>query len=294
MDKFETQFTDLDVQTSYMEDAMSSTTAVSTPQDQIEQLMRQTAEEANIEMQHDLAAKDLAVVPDLTPKEKIKDEDDKLADRLRALRPATWPDILHCWLLAYIRSYIFSFPLGNSGTLYVRNTCIINIEDSSRRNSTDWGSPWRRVCFNIRAKIHQDIIQQPCHPVHNRSPSQKNKGKNIKSITLCKSSYEHIGHNEKGLEFATLGRRAWDRTWRGHKSNSMVNHKTSMSELGMIERGGKGYGFATASNTEEQWCMGQDWITSRKQNRELPDLLASKVDNLKISLGLGSRLSLFR
>lgn len=89
MDKFETQFTDLDVQTSYMEDAMSSTTAVSTPQDQIEQLMRQTAEEANIEMQHDLAAKDLAVVPDLTPKEKIKDEDDKLADRLRALRPAT-------------------------------------------------------------------------------------------------------------------------------------------------------------------------------------------------------------
>ncbi|KIM46339.1 hypothetical protein M413DRAFT_441422 [Hebeloma cylindrosporum] len=89
MDKFETQFTDLDVQTSYMEDAMSSTTAVSTPQDQIEQLMRQTAEEANIEMQHDLASKDLAAVPDLTLKEKIKDEDDKLADRLRALRPAT-------------------------------------------------------------------------------------------------------------------------------------------------------------------------------------------------------------
>ncbi|KDR83907.1 hypothetical protein GALMADRAFT_236401 [Galerina marginata CBS 339.88] len=89
MDKFETQFTDLDVQTSYMEDAMSSTTAVSTPQDQIEQLMRQTAEEANIEMQHDLAAKDLEAVPDLSPKERVKDEDEKLADRLRALRPAT-------------------------------------------------------------------------------------------------------------------------------------------------------------------------------------------------------------
>lgn len=89
MDKFETQFTDLDVQTSYMEDAMSSTTAVSTPQDQIEQLMRQTAEEANIEMQHDLSFKDVAALPDLSPKEKIKDEDDRLADRLRALRPAT-------------------------------------------------------------------------------------------------------------------------------------------------------------------------------------------------------------
>jgi len=88
MDKFETQFTDLDVQTSYMEDAMSSTTAISTPQDQIDQLLRQTAEEANIELQHDLASKDLASVPDLTPTERVRDEDDQLADRLRALRPA--------------------------------------------------------------------------------------------------------------------------------------------------------------------------------------------------------------
>ena len=89
MDKFETQFTDLDVQTEYMEDAMSSTTAVSTPQDQIDQLMRQTAEEANIELQHDLATKDISSLPALTAKEKHKEEDDKLADRLRALRPVT-------------------------------------------------------------------------------------------------------------------------------------------------------------------------------------------------------------
>ncbi|KIY49414.1 hypothetical protein FISHEDRAFT_72740 [Fistulina hepatica ATCC 64428] len=89
MDKFESQFADMDVQTSYMEDAMSSTTAVSTPQDQIDQLLRQTAEEANIELQHDLAAKDLDAVPDLTaPKDKIREEDSKLAERLRALRPA--------------------------------------------------------------------------------------------------------------------------------------------------------------------------------------------------------------
>lgn len=90
MDKFETQFSDLDVQTSYMEDAMSSTTAVSTPQDQIDQLLRQTAEEANIELQHDLAAKDLSgVVLDLPKGETIREEDDKLAERLRALRPTT-------------------------------------------------------------------------------------------------------------------------------------------------------------------------------------------------------------
>jgi hypothetical protein len=45
MDKFEAQFADLDVQTSYMEDTMQSTTAVSTPQDQIDDLMKQAAEE---------------------------------------------------------------------------------------------------------------------------------------------------------------------------------------------------------------------------------------------------------
>lgn len=87
MDKFEAQFSDLDVQTSYMEDAMSNTTAVSTPQDQIEQLLRQTAEEANIELQHDLNSKDLSGLEDLKGN-KISEEDDKLAARLRALRPA--------------------------------------------------------------------------------------------------------------------------------------------------------------------------------------------------------------
>lgn len=89
MDKFEAQFADLDVQTSYMEETMSATTAVSTPQDQIDQLLKQTAEEANIELQHDLAAKDLDKVPDLTLKDSVGQEDAKLAERLRALRPAT-------------------------------------------------------------------------------------------------------------------------------------------------------------------------------------------------------------
>ena len=89
MDKFEAQFSDLDVQTSYMEDAMGSTTAVSTPQDQVDSLMRQMAEEANIELQQDLANKE---VPSLAPPERstvIGEEDSTLADRLRALRPAT-------------------------------------------------------------------------------------------------------------------------------------------------------------------------------------------------------------
>ena len=91
MDKFETQFSDLDVQTNYMEETMSNTTAVSTPQDQVDLLMKQMAEEANIELEHDLAAKDLQRLPDLSTKEKsvVGEEDVMLAERLRALRPAT-------------------------------------------------------------------------------------------------------------------------------------------------------------------------------------------------------------
>jgi charged multivesicular body protein 1 len=86
MDKFETQFSDLDVQTSYMEDTMGATTATATPQDEVDQLMRQTAEEANIELQQDLASVPAQKVE--VPRETVGEEDDKLAERLRALRPA--------------------------------------------------------------------------------------------------------------------------------------------------------------------------------------------------------------
>lgn len=89
MDKFESQFSDLDVQTSYMEDTMSSTTAVSTPQDQVDSLMKLMAEEANIELAHDLDSRDLQGVKDPGAAEVVYEEDGKLAERLRALRPAT-------------------------------------------------------------------------------------------------------------------------------------------------------------------------------------------------------------
>ena len=55
MDKFESQFSDLDVQTSYMEETMSNTTAVSTPQDEVDQLLKQTAEEAKSEAARKIA-----------------------------------------------------------------------------------------------------------------------------------------------------------------------------------------------------------------------------------------------
>ncbi|KAF8607531.1 hypothetical protein BDV93DRAFT_603340 [Ceratobasidium sp. AG-I] len=92
MDKFETQFADLDVQTSYMEDTMQSTTAVSTPQDQIDNLMSQMADEANIELEQNMEPNLANKVSDLSTKEGksvVREEDDQLAERLRALRPAT-------------------------------------------------------------------------------------------------------------------------------------------------------------------------------------------------------------
>ncbi|KAG9096278.1 Vacuolar-sorting protein SNF7 [Ceratobasidium sp. 370] len=92
MDKFESQFTDLDVQTSIMEDTMQSTTAVSTPQDQIDNLMAQMADEANIELEQNMEPALAGKVADLGVKEgksAIREEDGQLAERLRALRPAT-------------------------------------------------------------------------------------------------------------------------------------------------------------------------------------------------------------
>jgi charged multivesicular body protein 1 len=46
MDKFESQFEDLDVQSSYMENTMSQTTTTAVPQSDVENLMQQVADEA--------------------------------------------------------------------------------------------------------------------------------------------------------------------------------------------------------------------------------------------------------
>jgi hypothetical protein len=46
MDKFEHQFEDLDVQSSYMENAMSQTTTTTVPMNDVEGLMQQVADEA--------------------------------------------------------------------------------------------------------------------------------------------------------------------------------------------------------------------------------------------------------
>jgi charged multivesicular body protein 1 len=82
MDKFEAQFEDLDVATGYYENATSSATAVGTPQEEVDRLMSQVADEAGVELHQDLE--------EATPvKAKIgptEVEEEGLGERLRALR----------------------------------------------------------------------------------------------------------------------------------------------------------------------------------------------------------------
>ena len=50
MEQFEKQFADMDVRTGYMEGAMDSTTAMSTPPDQVDQLIQMVADEYGLQV----------------------------------------------------------------------------------------------------------------------------------------------------------------------------------------------------------------------------------------------------
>ena len=82
MDKFESQFDDLEVATGYYETATSSVTATGTPQEDVDRLLNQVADEAGVELHQELAV--------ATPsKQKVgptEREEDGLGERLRALR----------------------------------------------------------------------------------------------------------------------------------------------------------------------------------------------------------------
>jgi charged multivesicular body protein 1 len=82
MDKFEQQFEDLDVQTQYMENAMGNTTALSTPQNDVDRLMQQVADEHGLELHMEMGA-----VPGTSlPAQPASGESDELKDRLAKLR----------------------------------------------------------------------------------------------------------------------------------------------------------------------------------------------------------------
>jgi len=91
MDQFEKQFEDLDVQSEYVEGAMSKTTALSTPQEEVDDLIAMTAEEHHIDLKEKFSelpagpkkVKEPKAVEEPEPEPEKKDE---LMERLSRLK----------------------------------------------------------------------------------------------------------------------------------------------------------------------------------------------------------------
>ena len=84
MDRFETQVENLNVQTSYMESAMCNSSALTTPHDQVTDLMQQVADEHGLELGSQLGNVPTATL--ISPTMGKETENDPLTDRLAKLR----------------------------------------------------------------------------------------------------------------------------------------------------------------------------------------------------------------
>ncbi|XP_041256830.1 charged multivesicular body protein 1a isoform X3 [Onychostruthus taczanowskii] len=84
MDKFEQQVQNLDVHTSVMEDSMSSATTLSTPQEQVDSLIVQIAEENGLEIMDQLSQ--LPEGAAALGESSVRSQEDQLSRRLAALR----------------------------------------------------------------------------------------------------------------------------------------------------------------------------------------------------------------
>ena len=89
MEQFESQFMDLDVKANVLESTMSSATTLTTPQNQVDALIKQVAEENGLEIIGKMAdAPETAGLGTIgaTASGRSKAEEDKLTSRLAALR----------------------------------------------------------------------------------------------------------------------------------------------------------------------------------------------------------------
>ncbi|CAH1780330.1 unnamed protein product [Owenia fusiformis] len=86
MEKFETQFEDLDVRTSVLEDAMGTATTLSTPQDQVESLIKEVAAENDLDISDQLADLNPSTASIRSEAEAENKKQDDLSRRLAALR----------------------------------------------------------------------------------------------------------------------------------------------------------------------------------------------------------------
>lgn len=87
MDKFEHQFETLDVQTQQMEDTMSNTTTLTTPQNQVDMLLQEMADEAGLDLNMELPQGQTGSVGTSV----ASAEQDELSQRLARLRDQVWP-----------------------------------------------------------------------------------------------------------------------------------------------------------------------------------------------------------
>jgi len=86
MDKFESQFADLDIRSEYMENAMSNTSAMTTPETEVDDLMHQIADENQIEFTSALDAAPIKKKEDEEDEVKEAAEEDDLEARLKNLQ----------------------------------------------------------------------------------------------------------------------------------------------------------------------------------------------------------------
>lgn len=80
MDKFEQQFEDIDVQTQYLEGAVGGATTLTVPQDQVDDLMKQTADETGLELREE--------IQQVPAQREQADEEQLLSERLQNHRNA--------------------------------------------------------------------------------------------------------------------------------------------------------------------------------------------------------------
>uniref|UniRef100_A0A667ZM33 Charged multivesicular body protein 1B n=1 Tax=Myripristis murdjan TaxID=586833 RepID=A0A667ZM33_9TELE len=82
MDKFEHQFETLDVQTAQMEDTMGNTTTLTTPQNEVDTLMHEMADEAGLDLNMELPQSQTGSLASSV----ASSEQDELSQRLARLR----------------------------------------------------------------------------------------------------------------------------------------------------------------------------------------------------------------
>lgn len=86
MDQFEKQFTDLDVKSNVLESSMSSATTLSTPQADVDALIKQVADENGLEIMHKINEAPEITGAIGTSSGRSKEEEDTLTKRLASLR----------------------------------------------------------------------------------------------------------------------------------------------------------------------------------------------------------------